>query len=95
MWGITASKTSASFALKCGFLILTGRQDRKAPCKLQLLSVHLNRHETLRSVPLYVSHEDSNEVKDLLQTFSRGLQDVVGKSTQEDEKISQVFYEKL
>ncbi len=49
----------------------------------------------LSHVPLYVTHEDSDEVKNLLQTFCRCLQNIVCKSAQEDEKISQVLCKKL
>lgn len=111
MWGITASKTSASFALKCGFFILLGTQERRVwsntlfkPYWDYNSSFQFTWHHTTISgmtkswwnhVPFYVTHEDSDEVKNLLQTFRRSLQSVVSKSTQEDEKISQVLCKEL
>lgn len=48
-----------------------------------------------RHAPLYVSHKDSDEVKNVLQTLCRSLQNIVCKSPHEDEKISQVLCKKL
>ena len=72
-----------------------------------LSSIHLGGHfnlwlpfesETLKCtdyVPLYIAHEDGDEVENMFETFRRGLQNVVRKSPQEDEEISQVLSKKL
>lgn len=63
---------------------------------LLLLSIDpYSWRERWSQVPLHVTHEDSDEVKNLLQTFCRSLQNIVGKTAQEDEKISQVLCKKL
>lgn len=42
-------------------------------------------------VPLHIAHENSNKVKDVLQRISRSLQDVISKTPQEYEEVTQVI----
>lgn len=42
-------------------------------------------------VPLHITHENSNEVKDVLQRISRSLQDVISKTPQENEEVTQII----
>lgn len=56
---------------------------------------HNSNHDREHYIPLYITHKDGNKVKNLLQTFCGSLQDILCKTSQEDEKVSQVFCKKL
>lgn len=53
-----------------------------------------NKHPGLH-LPLHITHENSNEVKDVLQGISRSLQDVISKTPQENEEVTQIISKEL
>lgn len=42
-------------------------------------------------VPLHITHEHSDKVKDVLQGICRRLQDVISKTPQENEEVTQII----
>lgn len=42
-------------------------------------------------LPLYITHENCNKVKDMFQGISRSLQNVISKTPQEDEEVTQII----
>lgn len=46
-------------------------------------------------LPLHVTHENSNKVKDVLQGIGRCLQYVISKTPQENEEVAQIIGKEL